>query len=97
METVWLDGHYMEKHANFFVNPTDAQGLKDLATNLHTLGQNLILTLYGGLSNDEPNTYTTLAKGALIMNGAEEFDAETYSKKTVFLDWFNSNSSIAWE
>jgi hypothetical protein len=59
----------MDNHANFFIDETRFAGLKEYATGLKAAGKNLILTLYGGLSNDKPNKYRTLATGALIMNG----------------------------
>lgn len=97
LESVWLDGNYMQEHANFMVDGTNFGGLSAFANQLKAAGQNLILTLYGGLSNDRPNKYRTLASGALIMNGTEVFEAETYSKKTVFLDWFTTMASTVWE
>ena len=60
---------------------------------------NLILTLYGGLSTDRPNSYSTLATslGSVIMNGTQPFEALTYSNNTIFLDWFHGMSAYVWE
>lgn len=53
--------------------------------------------MFGGLSNDKPNKYRTMATGALIMNGTEVFEAKTLSTHTVFLDWFHEKSAEVWE
>lgn len=98
MENIWLDGQYMDNHATFTVdNVGNFTGLKEYVEFLRGEGKNVILTLYGGLSNDKPNKYSTKASGSLIMKDGEVFDAKTYSDKTVFLDWFHENSAKVWE
>lgn len=98
LESVWLDGNYMEDFKNFYLgkNFTD---LKDYTNELHDNGKKIVVTLYGGLGNDmnSPNKYVGLAKGALIMqNESTVFEAQTYSNHTVFLDWFRQNASNVW-
>lgn len=97
LENIWLDGQYMDNHATFTVATDHFQGLKEYAEFIRESGKNVILTLYGGLSNDKPNKYRTMASGALIMKDGEVFDAKTYSDKTVFLDWFHEKAAEVWE
>ena len=48
----------------------------------------VVLMLYGGLADDVPSKYVTAADGALIMDGAYPYDAQTFSNSTKFLDFF---------
>jgi hypothetical protein len=77
LESVWLDGNYMEDFKNFYLakNFTD---LKVYTEELHNNNQKIVVTLYGGLGNDltSPNKYVGLASGALIMkNETTVFEA----------------------
>lgn len=88
LETVWLDGNYMNGFADFTVNETAFGGLKEYTNNLHDWGKKVVLMLYGGLADDVPSKYVTAADGALIMDGAYPYDAQTFSNSTKFLDFF---------
>lgn len=51
LESVWLDGNYMDDFKNFYVgkNFTD---LKSYAEELHNNNTKIVVTLFGGLAND---------------------------------------------
>ena len=100
METVWLDGNYMDGFADFTVDASAFQGLKEYADALHSWGKKLVVMLYAGLSADRPSPYITAAEGAFIrgLNGStDDFDAQTFSNSTRFLDWFHDGAAPVWE
>jgi alpha-glucosidase (family GH31 glycosyl hydrolase) len=99
LETVWLDGKYMEGFADFTVAASFA-GLKEYTEALHSWGKKLVVMLYGGLAADRPSQYITAAEGALIQgfNGSmEDFEAQTFANRTRFLDWFHDGAAPVWE
>ena len=61
LETLWLDGTYMEGFADFTVDATKFKGLKEYTTALQSWGKKLVVMLYGGLAYDSPSKYVTAA------------------------------------
>jgi alpha-glucosidase (family GH31 glycosyl hydrolase) len=94
---LWLDGNYMENFADFTVDGKKFSGLKEYTVDLQGRGQRMVVMLYGGLSADAPSKYVPAASGALIKNGSEPFEAQTFSNKTRFLDWFHDGARGVWE
>lgn len=78
LESVWLDGNYMQDHKNFFVDSKNFTDLKTYTEELHQNGIKMVVTLYGGLGYDadEENKYIILANDTFIMdNTGKAFDA----------------------
>lgn len=97
LESIWLDGNYMDAFADFTVDETAFPHLKDYTATLQGQGRKVVLKLYGGLANDKHNTYVIESEGAQIKyaNGTP-FDAPTLSNSTRFLDWFHSQAKSTW-
>ena len=67
----------MEDFKNFYLSKNFSD-LKVYTEELHSNGQKVVVTLYGGLGNDpaSPNKYVGLAHGSLIMqNETTPFEA----------------------
>lgn len=74
--------------------------LKPFTEELHNNSQYLVVQLYGGMAYNEtkqsPYVVSAMTGKALVMNGTQKFEAQTYSNKTVFLDWFHENATKVW-
>lgn len=87
----------MDGFSNFMVDQNDWQNLLNYTGELQNWQKHVVVMLYGGLANDGPNKYITLAGDALIKNiTGDIFEAQTYSNSTVFMDWFHNKSKEVW-
>ena len=90
LESIWLDGSYMENHETFTVNKNFTD-LYNYTEELHNVNKKLVIQLYGGLTYDyqQPSKFVVEASEALLKtNTGKIFEAETLSNSSVFLDWF---------
>jgi alpha-glucosidase (family GH31 glycosyl hydrolase) len=89
LESVWLNGDYMDGFKDFSLND-NFKDLKVYTKQLHDNGQKVVVTLLGGLANENnTNPYVADSNVSLIMGmDGKPFSAEVYTNETVFLDWF---------
>jgi len=58
LEGVWLDIPYMADGADFSVDTTSFDGVKEFTDELHTVGQRMVVIVDAGISADDPtNTF----------------------------------------
>ena len=105
LETVWLDIPYLSKYADFSVDTKAFPSLSNYTEKLHKNNQYLMCILDAGLSADDPSNeylkmaldYNTLIKSTV---NPDLYDSalvqHVWPNQTVFLDWFNQNSSLVW-
>lgn len=105
LEALWFDGEYMDRFASFSVDRENFAGLREYAEALQAQGKRVVLKLHAGLSNDDNklDKYVTLAGDAFIKiapnytgNASERFEAQTFSNRTIFLDWFHEDAKSSW-
>jgi len=100
LEGVWLDIPYMDGFKDFTVDQKNFGNMKEITDNLiHKYNRRLIPIIDLGIIDGTEYAIEAQTKNALIWNTVlnETLKALVWANRTVFLDWFNDNSTSIWK